>query len=125
MANRKGTVGSRGPYAEKLHTDDYVRIKSPEDIHPDGAQYLVEAIIQKAANDWRTCSGALKRRPITVTTRGDLLLKTKRDCEEFFKSKYFAALTGLDGEQVLASLRKELDDNYDTHKIKQKGDEAR
>lgn len=99
-------------YPEKLTVDDYERIKSPDHINPDGAQYLVEAIIQKAADDWRTAAGALRRRPTNVVQKNDILKKRKEECEEFFKSNYFGILTSIDGEALLAALRKELDDKY-------------
>ena len=99
-------------YSEKLTVNDYERIKSPDNINPNGAQYLVEAIIQKAADDWRTAAGALRLRPVNAVQKNDTLKKRKEECEEFFRSNYFGVLTSIDGEALLAALRKELDDKY-------------
>lgn len=105
-------VKKKGRKPKDNFAEGYERIQSPKDIHPLGAQYLVEAIAQKAADDWRISTGALKIRTSPIGNKHDILTKRKKDCEEFFLSGYFQVLTGLDGEVILSGLKKEVRDSY-------------
>lgn len=73
----------------------YRRITLSE-LSNEGCINLVEAIVSKAATDWK---------------KGMLLYGPKcssvRDVERFFLSDYFHTLTGLDGKYIIEELRKE------------------
>lgn len=79
---------SCGHYAEKYHLEGYVRLKK-EEIDADGMNRLVQAIVHKAAFDYK---------------HGKDFWKDDAKC--FFKSDWFTALTGLDGDYMLRQLDK-------------------
>lgn len=62
------------------------------DIDPDGAQWLIQAIVDRAATDYLHApeeSGS------------------RQDTEKFFLSEWFECLTGLDGRVTLRNLQAE------------------
>lgn len=63
---------------------------------------LANAIIIQAAKDYKKALKALKR-----NSKYEPAVFMKRDCERFFRSSWFAALTNLDGEALMDSLKKE------------------
>ncbi len=69
----------------------------------DGYERLANAIIKQAANDYRSALRGLKRNP-----NYDSAQRMKRDCERFFRSQWFNALTTLDGEWLMDKLRGEV-----------------
>ena len=80
---------------------DYVRL-TPDDLCAEGVQNLTEAIVKKAADDWREA--------VAARIRGNVVLEHSRmqtDCERFFLSDWFFELTGLNGRVVLQKLKKE------------------
>lgn len=82
-----------------IDISDYERI-TPEKIHPEGAQALVEGIVEKAAKDWRD---GVKHERKTGKRSG-----VRQECERFVRSDWFTTLTGLDGRYVLRKLEKEM-----------------
>lgn len=76
------------------------------DLHPRGAQNLIEAIVVSAVKDWRSAMRVLRKRPDSLSAE-----RNKGECERFFRSEYFYSLTGLDGRQVLDQLYKEFNDH--------------
>ena len=63
---------------------------------------LAEAVILQAVKDYR---GALKRLKRCPGNRD--LLRKKRECERFFRSRWFAVLCSMDPEMLLERIRKE------------------
>ena len=63
---------------------------------------LANAIILEAVKDYRQARHKLKKRPKNEDAR--LMVK---DCEDFFRSDWFNALTALDGELLLKKLQEE------------------
>lgn len=59
------------------------------EIDPDGVQYLIQAIVDRAVKDYfRTANSAAMR----------------QDAQRFFLSEWFEQLTGFDGKTVLRHL---------------------
>ncbi len=71
----------------------------------DGWEELAQAIILQAAEDYRKALKCLKKRP-----DNRILLKRKRECERFFRSEWFTALTDADPDRILDGIRKEMDE---------------
>lgn len=67
-----------------------------------GAERLAEAIVKQAADDYKMAQ-IQSRRP----KQRYVALARMRECERFFRSDWFRALTGLDGEAILQQLRRE------------------
>lgn len=63
---------------------------------------LCTAIIVQAVKDWKQSLTYVRRHPNAIAA-----FETKRECEEFFLSDWFAMLTEIDGKWLLDSLRKE------------------
>ncbi len=63
---------------------------------------LAQAIIMQAVKDYR---GALK--VLRICPKDYIANMRKRDCEKFFCSAWFTALTEADGEDIMNRLRKE------------------
>lgn len=59
---------------------------------------LVQAVVLLAVRDWRD---AVKY-PKSHTAQ-----ETRAECEQFFRSRWFEAITGLNGSMVLRRLKKE------------------
>lgn len=79
----------------------YQRIK-PQEICQAGYDALVRAVVAQAAADWRHSVKAGKAR---TKAAGDL----RDECERFFRSKWFEALTGVRGDYILEKLRREYE----------------
>lgn len=72
---------------------------------------LVNAIIYQAVADWRNAfryirkhSGSTSER---IKDRVNMARHKKAECERFFRSEWFRTLTDLNGEVLLADLKKE------------------
>ena len=63
---------------------------------------LATAIVLQAVRDWRSAVRKLKKRP-----RYEPAKQMKDECERFFRSGWFMALTGADGSYILLKLKKE------------------
>ena len=68
----------------------------------DPYENLANAIVLHAVKDWRAARKKLKKRPKNEEAK--LMVK---DCEEFFRSDWFTALTDVDGEVLLRKLQEE------------------
>lgn len=67
---------------------------------------LVCGIVKQAVRDYKAATGVKKSYIIGASeTYGRAYLA--KDCEDFFKSKWFINLTGIDGNKFLERLRKE------------------
>lgn len=63
---------------------------------------LARAVVEQAAKDYRSAVKKLKKRPDDRCAR-----KTAREVEGFFRSDWFSALSGLDGEYIIQRLKEE------------------
>lgn len=68
----------------------------------DPYQNLANAIILSAVKDWRLARRKLKRKPNNKDAK--ILLG---ECENFFRSAWFASLTDVDGEMLIRRLYEE------------------
>ena len=68
----------------------------------DPYENLANAIILQAVKDYREARKKLKKRPKNEDAK--LMVE---DCESFFRSDWFTALTSLDGEMILRKLQEE------------------
>ena len=68
----------------------------------EGYRELANAIVMQAVKDWRAAVKILKKRP-----RYEKALKMKAECERFFRSRWFANLTDVDGNLILRKLKQE------------------
>ena len=68
----------------------------------DPWENLANAIIVQAVKDYREARKKLKKRPKNEDAK--LMVS---DCEAFFRSEWFKALTNVDGEMLLKKLREE------------------
>ena len=77
-------------------------------IDDDGATRVVTAIVKQAEIDYRESVRKIKRLQDKTDRKSlDKLRLAKRmkdDCERFFRSDYFQALTGVDGRLMLDRL---------------------
>ena len=71
-------------------------------VSEDGYTKLANAIVVRAAQDYRQALRALKRNP-----KNDAAQNTVREAERFFRSGWYQALTAVDGEYLIEMLRKE------------------
>jgi hypothetical protein len=69
----------------------------------DPYEELAKAIIVQAATDYREALKILKEDPTRL--KGQRL---KSDCERFFRSQWFKALTEVDGEFLIKKLQEEV-----------------
>ncbi len=71
-------------------------------------QDLANAVILQAIEDYRRICGKLRFRPwLTEAARA------KQELEAFFLSRWFRTLTTLDGQELLSSLRREMNGQRD------------
>lgn len=84
-----------------IDIEGYTRLTA-KDLHPEGIQYLTEAIVARAADDWRSAVAAQKRGNALNEYR-----RSRKEVEQFFLSDWFYTLTGLDGQYVLKKLKQE------------------
>lgn len=68
----------------------------------DPYENLANAIVLQAVKDWRSAVRKLKKRP-----RYDPARQMKDECERFFLSDWFEALTSVDGGMILRKLKQE------------------
>ena len=71
---------------------------------PNCWQDLANAVILQAIEDYRRICGKLRFRPGLAGAA-----RAKRELEAFFLSRWFRTLTTLDGQELLASLRRETE----------------
>ena len=64
---------------------------------------LAQAVILQAVEDYRRARGRVRRFPDQKGAQA-----TIRDAERFFRSRWFAQLTDVDGEAILKRLRREV-----------------
>lgn len=84
-----------------IDIEGYTRLTA-KDLHPDGIQNLKEAIVARAADDWRSAVNAQKRGNTLNEYR-----RSRAEVEQFFLSDWFYALTGLDGKYIIRQLKQE------------------
>ncbi len=65
-------------------------------------QMLANAIIVKAAEDYRTSVRNLKINPKHRES-----LRMLQECESFFQSEWYQMLTAVDGEMIMRKIREE------------------
>ena len=80
----------------------YQSKKMAAPVSEDGYTKLANAIVIRAAQDYRQSFRALKRNP-----KNDVALNTIREVEQFFRSGWYQALTAVDGEYLIEMLQKE------------------
>lgn len=68
----------------------------------DSYESLANAIILLAVRDYRTASKKRKKHPKNKDAK--LIVE---DCERFFRSDWFTALTSVDGELLIKKLQEE------------------
>ena len=68
----------------------------------DPWENLASAIILQAVKDYREARKKLKKRPKNEDAK--LMIS---DCEAFFRSDWYRALTDIDGEMLIRKLREE------------------
>ena len=68
----------------------------------DPYENLVNAIVLQAVKDYRDALKRLKKKPSNQATLSDTM-----ECEYFFRSGWYAALTNVDGEHLIYKLREE------------------
>ena len=69
----------------------------------DPYEELANAIILQAVSDYRKALRQLKRNPDYTKA-----VLTKYDCERFFRSEWFQALTQVDGPWLMRKLQEEV-----------------
>lgn len=69
---------------------------------------LANAIIVKAAKDYRKSLQTLKKKPHPHSKKAINAVRMKSDCERFFKGEWIKTLTNLDGETLMKEIRKNL-----------------
>ena len=74
------------------------------DIEREGIENLTNAIILQAVKDYRK---ALKG----LSLNGKSSTAAIADCERFFRSDWYRQLTNVNGEYLIATIRKELGGN--------------
>ncbi len=74
----------------------------------DAYEDLANAIVLQAVEDWRKAVKTLKKRP-----RYEAAKQMRDDCEKFFRSEWFEALTNVDGSIILRKLKQEAGINDD------------
>ena len=72
-------------------------------IDEEAVTRLANAIVITAAKDYRAALKKLKRNPGNKDA-----MATAMECERFFRSKWYMALTTVDGEWLINKLRQEV-----------------
>lgn len=67
-----------------------------DEMDTQGALNLVRGIVEQAAQDWHK-GNEMERKTREMSS-------LKRECERFFRSRWFSTLTGLDGEYIIRRL---------------------
>ena len=107
----KSLTPIKGWKAKKIE-ESYEIKKCPEYIKDDGkgaiagdeCAELATAIVMQGVNDYRKALKQLKDKPLDEEA-----LKTKRECEQFFHSGWFTALTSINPEMLIAKINKEVE----------------
>ena len=68
----------------------------------DPYEDLANGIVLQAVKDWRKAVRTLKKRP-----RYEPAKQMRNECERFFRSEWFEALTSVDGSVILRKLKQE------------------
>ena len=68
----------------------------------DPYENLVTAVVQQTVSDWRAAVRKLRKRPNNYRAK-----RRRAECEAFFRSEWFTALTGANGSYILRTLKKE------------------
>ena len=68
----------------------------------DPYQELANAVVMQAVKDWRSAVRALRKDP-----NDSEAAEMMEDCESFFCSSWFTALTDADGSYILQKLKEE------------------
>lgn len=80
-----------------------------QDICPEGIEALRFAIVKQAIQDYDDSLKWLRKHPERVGSTyfctKNTKLRTKTECEKFFKSQWFACLCDIDGEALMKSIR--------------------
>ena len=83
--------------------DDYQDYQL-KDLDPQGAEDLIVAIVKQAVTDWKSAKKVLAKHPDSIMASNSQI-----DCERFFLSPYFCALTGTDGKHILSKLEEDYE----------------
>ncbi|MCD8211793.1 MAG: hypothetical protein LUC17_02045 [Oscillospiraceae bacterium] len=79
----------------------------------DPWENLATAIVMRAIRDYRAALRVLAREDQAVSVRqkneAERARQTKEECEEFFRSREFTALSRVSGEDILEKLEEEAD----------------
>ena len=67
------------------------------------AEQLCNAVVLQAVNDWRDSAHLLRSYPHHAKAAS-----MKKDCESFFRSRWFSFWTGINGEYLLRKLKGEM-----------------
>lgn len=84
-------------------------MKNPD---PDGLFRLREAIVSQAVKDWRSAKWVLTMHPDNIGAE-----HMRIDCENFFLSQHFFAITGLNGGRVLDKLEEDFNDDCKANQV--------
>ncbi|MGN8773040.1 hypothetical protein [Candidatus Weimeria sp. HCP3S3_B5] len=68
----------------------------------DPYENLANAIVLQAVKDYRDALKRLKKKPGNQAAMSDVM-----ECERFFRSGWYKALTSVDGEYLIQKLREE------------------
>ena len=71
----------------------------------EGVLDLLEGIVKRATQDWKNAKRNLRRRPYS---KNAVIHETVViECERFFRSRYFARMTGINGEAFIRMLKEQ------------------
>lgn len=68
-----------------------------------GYKQLANAVILQAVKDYRSALKRIKMNPTNKAAMADAM-----ECERFFRSDWYSALTSVDGEYLINRLREEV-----------------
>ena len=72
-----------------------------------GEERLIFAIVAQAVRDYQRALRYLRLPASKKTESGEIAHKRlKKDCEIFFRSKWYSQLCDLDGEELMATVKK-------------------
>ena len=90
------------------------KIKKRERVEDYDYELLAEQIIIRAARDYRNALKRLSRHPENPTA-----LETKKEVEQFFRSKWFQVLTDVDPNVLIEDIRAKVKQEINEAKIKE------
>ena len=76
---------------------------------------LANAVVIQAAKDYRECLDNIK-----VNPKDREAIQEALEIERFFRSKWYQALTSIDGEYLIKMLRKEVQDESERISVQSK-----